>query len=332
MLIREGIANGELPGWTDAPALAAAYVTFLDGLLLWRLEQGDAYRREDAERRALALLRPILASAAVAEPPGRAHGAGPSLEHHGEGRQAPAVLGLLTRGQAWCPGAACSARRPAARLRSRDAARHDRARARGARSARVHPPARAHPDRAVARAGPLGLLGAHARRARDPRRAAAVPRGRRERPRGPHGARGRPRSRLAQADRRAERPPRRDGRRLVSRRLLPARGDDRPAVGRLARRGARRRRDRRGGGERDPDRDHRRDRDGQAVADAGRGAGPPGGGARLPPDRARDHDARGDVGRRRGAADGVRGGGRRSRVASSSATPTATRSSTTTCR
>ncbi len=69
MLIREGIANGELPGWTDAPALAAAYVTFLDGLLLWRLEQGDAYRREDAERRALALLRPILASAAVAEPP-----------------------------------------------------------------------------------------------------------------------------------------------------------------------------------------------------------------------------------------------------------------------
>ena len=69
LLIREGIATGELPGWTDAPALAAAYVTFLDGLLLWSVEQGDGYRREDAERRALALLRPILAAAAAAEPP-----------------------------------------------------------------------------------------------------------------------------------------------------------------------------------------------------------------------------------------------------------------------
>ena len=69
LLIREGIATGELPAWTDAPALAAAYVTFLDGLLLWSLEQGSAYRREEAERRALALLRPILASAAAAEAP-----------------------------------------------------------------------------------------------------------------------------------------------------------------------------------------------------------------------------------------------------------------------
>jgi AcrR family transcriptional regulator len=69
LLIREGMANGELPGWIDAPALAAALLTFLDGLLLWRLEQGDAYRREEAERRALALLRPVLASAAAATPP-----------------------------------------------------------------------------------------------------------------------------------------------------------------------------------------------------------------------------------------------------------------------
>ncbi len=73
LLIREGVARGELPAWTDSPALAAAYVTFLDGLLLWRLEQGDAYRREEAERRALALLRPILASAAAAEAPSVPH-------------------------------------------------------------------------------------------------------------------------------------------------------------------------------------------------------------------------------------------------------------------
>lgn len=73
LLIREGMERGELPSWIDAPALAAAYVTFLDGLLLWRLEQGDAYRREDAERRALALLRPVLASVAAAEPPAIPH-------------------------------------------------------------------------------------------------------------------------------------------------------------------------------------------------------------------------------------------------------------------
>ena len=69
LLIREGMATGEIAAWIDAPALAAAYVTFLDALLLWRLEQGDAYRREDAERRAVALLRPILAAAASPEAP-----------------------------------------------------------------------------------------------------------------------------------------------------------------------------------------------------------------------------------------------------------------------
>jgi AcrR family transcriptional regulator len=69
LLIREGMATGELPAWVDAPALAAAFVSFLDGLLLWRLEAGDAFRREDAERRARALLGPVLASAAAPEPP-----------------------------------------------------------------------------------------------------------------------------------------------------------------------------------------------------------------------------------------------------------------------
>jgi AcrR family transcriptional regulator len=69
LLIRDGVARGELPAWIDAHALAAAYVTFLDGLLLWRIEVGDAYRRGEAERRALALLAPLLASAVAAEPP-----------------------------------------------------------------------------------------------------------------------------------------------------------------------------------------------------------------------------------------------------------------------
>jgi hypothetical protein len=70
MLVREGIANGELPSWVDPAALANAYLMFLDGLVLWRIEAGSAYRREEAERRANAILRAVLASAAsTAAPP-----------------------------------------------------------------------------------------------------------------------------------------------------------------------------------------------------------------------------------------------------------------------
>ena len=126
----------------------------------------------------------------------------------------------------------------ASRLRSRHAARDDRPRPRRALGPRLRPPPRAHADRPVARPGPLGLLGAHARRAGDPRGACPVPRGRRQRAGRPHDARRRARPRVAQADLRAQRAARGDGRRLVPRRLLPARGDDRPAVGRLAGRGA----------------------------------------------------------------------------------------------
>jgi len=69
LLLSEAIANGELPGWIDAPALSGALVLFLDGLLLWRIELGDAYRRDLAERRAVALLRPLLASTSAAQAP-----------------------------------------------------------------------------------------------------------------------------------------------------------------------------------------------------------------------------------------------------------------------
>ena len=69
LLLSEAIANGELPGWIDAPALSGALVSFLDGLLLWRIELGDAYRRDLAERRAVALLRPLLASTSAAQAP-----------------------------------------------------------------------------------------------------------------------------------------------------------------------------------------------------------------------------------------------------------------------
>jgi AcrR family transcriptional regulator len=68
MLIAEGVARGELPAWIDVEGLTAAYILLLDGLLLWRVEQGDQYHRDAAERRAMAVLTPLLAAASVPEP------------------------------------------------------------------------------------------------------------------------------------------------------------------------------------------------------------------------------------------------------------------------
>ena len=69
MLLVEGVARGELPAWIDVEALTAAYILLLDGLLLWRIEMGDAYRRDAAIRRAFAILEPIVAAAAIADRP-----------------------------------------------------------------------------------------------------------------------------------------------------------------------------------------------------------------------------------------------------------------------
>jgi AcrR family transcriptional regulator len=63
-LLAEGIARGELPRWMDARAVARAYMALLDGMLLVRAEQGDAFRREDAERDARELLALVLAAGA----------------------------------------------------------------------------------------------------------------------------------------------------------------------------------------------------------------------------------------------------------------------------
>ncbi len=68
LLIREGIASGELPSWIDAEAITAGYLLLMDGLLLWRIEQGDGYRRDEAERRAFAVLAPMVAASAAPAP------------------------------------------------------------------------------------------------------------------------------------------------------------------------------------------------------------------------------------------------------------------------
>lgn len=68
LLIRQGMAAGELPSWLDVDAVTRAFLGLLDGLLLQRIEAGDAYRPADLERRAGAMLELLLAAAAAPRP------------------------------------------------------------------------------------------------------------------------------------------------------------------------------------------------------------------------------------------------------------------------
>jgi AcrR family transcriptional regulator len=68
LLIREGIARGELPAWVDVDGLSRGFMALLDGLLLQRIEAGDAYRADESIRRATAFLDVLLAAAAAERP------------------------------------------------------------------------------------------------------------------------------------------------------------------------------------------------------------------------------------------------------------------------
>jgi AcrR family transcriptional regulator len=68
LLVREGIARGELPAWVDVDGLARGFMALLDGLLLQRIEAGDAYRPAEAVRRATAILDVLLAAAETERP------------------------------------------------------------------------------------------------------------------------------------------------------------------------------------------------------------------------------------------------------------------------
>ena len=63
LLLREGVARGELPAWLDVDATARGYIALLDGLLLQRIEAGESYRPGDLERQAQAVLDLFLAAA-----------------------------------------------------------------------------------------------------------------------------------------------------------------------------------------------------------------------------------------------------------------------------
>lgn len=71
MLLHQGVVAGELPAWMDVEAVSRGFLALMDGLLLQRIEAGDAYRPADLERRAGAILELILASAAVDRPTAR---------------------------------------------------------------------------------------------------------------------------------------------------------------------------------------------------------------------------------------------------------------------
>jgi len=61
LLLREGISRGELPDWLDVDGFGRGFMALLDGLLLQRIEAGDAYRPEESMRRANAILDVLLA-------------------------------------------------------------------------------------------------------------------------------------------------------------------------------------------------------------------------------------------------------------------------------
>jgi AcrR family transcriptional regulator len=71
LLLRQGMASGELPPWLDVDAVTRGFLALLDGLLLQRIEAGAAYRPGDLERRAMAVLAPMLAAADAPAPSDR---------------------------------------------------------------------------------------------------------------------------------------------------------------------------------------------------------------------------------------------------------------------
>jgi AcrR family transcriptional regulator len=69
MLLREGVINGDLAPWLDVEAIALGFSAMLDGLLVQRIEDAGSWRREDAERRAFALLELLLVADRSSERP-----------------------------------------------------------------------------------------------------------------------------------------------------------------------------------------------------------------------------------------------------------------------
>lgn len=68
LLLQEGIANGDLPATLDVDGFARGFIGLMDGLLLQRIEAGDAFKPADLTRRAGAILDVLLAAARAEAP------------------------------------------------------------------------------------------------------------------------------------------------------------------------------------------------------------------------------------------------------------------------
>src|SRR6476469_4338585 len=66
LLLRQGVLAGELPAGLDVDAVTRALLALLDGLMLQRIEAGDAYRPADLERRAMAMVDLLLGAGSMA--------------------------------------------------------------------------------------------------------------------------------------------------------------------------------------------------------------------------------------------------------------------------
>jgi AcrR family transcriptional regulator len=76
LVIDDAVARGELPAQTDAPGLAGAMGSLLDGLIVQRAEMGERFGRNEARRQAYAVVDAVLGrDEADPEPgPGRVAG------------------------------------------------------------------------------------------------------------------------------------------------------------------------------------------------------------------------------------------------------------------
>jgi AcrR family transcriptional regulator len=68
LLLREGTVRGDLPAWLDVDAVARAYTSLLDGLLLQRIEDGPNFQPSEALRRARTMIEVMLAAATAPRP------------------------------------------------------------------------------------------------------------------------------------------------------------------------------------------------------------------------------------------------------------------------
>lgn len=65
VLLTQGVAEGALPADTDVDGLVRGFTALLDGMIVQRIEDGEAWRRSRAEARAWAWMELLLAAGAT---------------------------------------------------------------------------------------------------------------------------------------------------------------------------------------------------------------------------------------------------------------------------